>query len=171
MPSIDFKTLNLRDALDLAILVEDEAHTRYTELARMVGGRYEGDASDVFARMAINEAKHAAQLRTRRRLLFGDEPSRVTPAMFWQVEAPDQGDVRVFMSPLEAFEVALDAERRAYDFYDGAATDVADTSARDLFLELRAEEHTHQSAILRLMQGLPVGPDLEADDVDEPSAQ
>ena len=169
--SIDFSALDLRDALDLAILIEHEARERYTELAGRVGGRYVGDASDVFTRMAGNEAKHAEQLQARRRELFGDVPRRVSASQFWQVEAPDQGDVRVFMSARQAFELAHDAEKRAFEFYEAAAEKVADPGARDLFLELRDEELTHRLAIERLMQELPAGPDLEEDDADEPAAQ
>jgi rubrerythrin len=169
--SIDFSSLDLRDALDLAILIEEEARERYTELAGRVGGRYVGDASDVFTRMAGNEAKHADQLNARRRELFGDAPRQVSASQFWQVEAPDQGDVRVFMSARQAFEVALDAETRAFAFYQAAAEKVADASVRDLFLELRDEEQAHQAAISRLMQDLPTGPDLDEDDADEPAAQ
>ena len=102
--SLDFQTLDLRDALDLAILVEEEARERYAELARQVGGRYAGDASDVFERMAGNEAKHARQLSERRAELFGTTPRRVSPLMFWQIEAPDAGEVRVFMSPIQVWK-------------------------------------------------------------------
>ena len=37
MRDLDFSTLTLQDALDFAILVEEEARDRYTDLAR--GGR------------------------------------------------------------------------------------------------------------------------------------
>jgi rubrerythrin len=168
--SLDFTTLDLRDALDLAILVEEEARERYTELARQVGGRYAGDASDVFERMAGNEAKHAAQLTARRTELFGTAPRRVSPLMFWQIEAPDAGEVRVFMSPKQAYAVALGAERRAFEFYELAAEKVADDRARELFLELRDEERMHREAVERLMVGLPDGPDLDEADADEPPA-
>jgi rubrerythrin len=168
--SLDFQTLDLRDALDLAILVEEEARERYAELARQVGGRYAGDASDVFERMAGNEAKHAKQLSERRAELFGTTPRRVSPLMFWQIEAPDAGEVRVFMSPKQAYGVALNAERRAYEFYELAAAQVADDRARELFLELRDEERMHQEAVARLMADLPDGPDLGDDDADEPPA-
>jgi len=48
MPEIDFAKLHLRDALDMAILIEEEARDRYQEFARTVGGRYAGDAAEVF---------------------------------------------------------------------------------------------------------------------------
>lgn len=168
--SLDFNAMDLRDALDLALAVEEEARERYTELARQVGGRYAGDASDVFERMAANEALHAAQLKAQREARFGDAPRRISPLQFWQIEAPDAGEVRPFMSPRQAYEVAHAAETRAFEFYESAAAQVSDAQVRALFLELRDEESLHRASVERLMADLPEGPDLTDDDADEPPA-
>jgi erythrin-vacuolar iron transport family protein len=105
--AIDFSRLELRDALDLAVLVEQEARERYERFAQLVGGRYAGDAADMFRDMARNEAKHESQLAERRRTAFGDAPRKMTREMFEDVEAPDLGKPRVFMSARQAMEVAL----------------------------------------------------------------
>ena len=60
MPPIDFRTLDLQDALDLALSIEEEAKERYEEFSRITGGRYAGDAADMFRQMAGYEAKHWA---------------------------------------------------------------------------------------------------------------
>src|SRR5512137_244174 len=96
---IDFSRLTLKDALDLAILIEDEAKQRYEEFTKLVGGRYKGDADDVFRNMAAYEARHGAELLARRKKLFGDAPSTVKAGTIDDVEAPDRGQPRVFMSP------------------------------------------------------------------------
>ena len=79
MPPIDFRSLTLQDALDLALSIEEEAKERYEEFVRQVGGgRYPGDAADMFRAMAVNEAKHGAQLAERRLRIFGKAPRTVT---------------------------------------------------------------------------------------------
>jgi rubrerythrin len=169
-PTLDFATLSLQDALDLAILVEEEAEERYRELAELVGGRYEGDAADVFRGMIQNEAKHKDQLAARRRRLFGDAPRRVSREMFWEIEAPDYGKPRVFMSPRQAMEVALASEVKAYEFFDTALHHLENAEVKALFEELRGEEHQHQRMLEKHMEGMPPGPDVEEQDADEPPA-
>jgi rubrerythrin len=167
---IDFAKLTLKDALDLAILIEEEAKERYEQFAKLVGGRYKGDADDVFRTMAGYEAKHGAELSARRAKLFGNAPRTVTRDMFEEVEAPDYGKPRVFMSARQAFEVALKAEDNAYDYFDGALKHVKDAEVRKLFEELRGEEVQHQEYIRKAMAGLPEGPDVEESEADAPGS-
>ena len=165
---IDLATLDLKDALDLAILMEDEARERYEEFTRIVGGRYKGDASDMFRTMAANEQKHGGQLAERRRQLFGDAPRRITRDMLEDVEAPDRGAPRVFMSARQAMEVALAAEQKARDFFAAAIPLTADAEARTLFENLRHEEVQHERFVRQILDRLPGGPDVEDDEADEP---
>jgi rubrerythrin len=165
---LDLSSLSLRDALDLAILIEDEACERYEEFTGIVGERYPGDAADMFKVMASAEAKHRAQLADRRKKLFGDAPCRLTRDMLDDVEAPDMGKPRVFMSARQAMEVALASEQKAYDFFTGAIAAVPDGDVKQLFDELRAEEVQHQKFVKERLDKLPTGPDLEEDEVDEP---
>ena len=59
MPAkVDFSTLTLMDALDLATLIEVEATRRYTQFAEQLGSGYPDDAGSVFQSMAVNENKH-----------------------------------------------------------------------------------------------------------------
>ena len=168
--AIDLPRLDLRDALDLAILIEEEAKQRYEEFTRVVGGRYPGDAADVFRTMALNEAKHRDELTARRRQLFGDTPSRVSLDQLDDVEAPDRGKPRVFMSAREAMQVAIAAEEKARDFFEDAARRVDDVDVRRLFEELRREEVQHRAWLVARSEGLPPGPDLEEDEADEPGS-
>lgn len=165
---IDFRTLTLQDALDLAILIEEQAQRRYAWFTREVGGRYPGDAADMFRLMAGVEAKHAASLIERRRELFKDAPRRVSIDDLDDVEAPDRGAPRVFMSARQAMQVALESEEKAHDFYDGALKQVQNAGVQKLFEELREEEVHHQQMVRERMERLPPGPDLEEDEADEP---
>jgi rubrerythrin len=107
---LEFAALTLQDALDLAILIEEEAQQRYEGFQRQVGGRYRGDASDVFRYMAEAEARHRAELVARRIERFQYTPRRVDRSWFEDVEAPDRGAPRVFMGPRQALQVALESE-------------------------------------------------------------
>jgi rubrerythrin len=167
---IDFAKLSLKDALDLAILIEDEAKQRYEEFTRIVGGRYKGDASDVFRNMAAYEARHGAELTARRQKLFGDAPRTVKATSLDDVEAPDRSAPRVFMSARQAMEVALQSEEKAFDYFDQALRHVKDPDVRKLFEELRAEEVQHQEYVKKALATMPPGPDVDEADADAPGS-
>ena len=167
---IDFSKLTLKDALDLAILIEEEAKGRYEDFAKLVGGRYKGDADEVFRNMSSYEAKHRDELKARRQKLFGNAPSGVTMEAIDDVEAPDRGQPRVFMSPRQAMEVALAGEVKAWTYFDEALKFVKDADVRKLFEELRAEEVQHQDYIKKAMASMPPGPDVEESEADEPGS-
>ncbi len=167
---IDLATLSLQDALDLAILIEDEARERYEEFSRIVGGRYAGDASDMFRMMASNEAKHGRELAERRRALFASAPRRLSRDALDDVEAPDRGKPRVFMSARQAMEVALASEEKAHDFFAEASQHVRDPDVRQLFDQLKGEELQHRALVQERLVRLPPGPDLEEDEADEPGS-
>jgi rubrerythrin len=168
--SIDFSKLDLRDALDLAILIEEEAKERYQEFTKLVGGRYEGDAGDIFKLMAGYEDKHCEQLRARRKKLFGRQKVRVSRDLIEDVEAPDRGKPRVFMSARQALEVALESEEKAFDFFAAALKQVKDARVKKLFSDLKAEEVIHKRLIKARLKKLPTGPDVEEGEADEPGS-
>jgi rubrerythrin len=152
---LDLSKLSLMDALDLAQLIEIEANHRYLEFATQLGRGSGYDAGAFFTTMAENEAKHGRELQSRRKSLFGDTPARLTLDDLFDVEAPEMGAPRRGMSTVQAFEVALAAEKKAYDFYDMALPGITDQEVRDLFTELRDEETEHVEMLQREMAKLP----------------
>jgi hypothetical protein len=130
------------DALDLAILIEEEAHQRYKMFASQLGNRHSAGA--FFASMAENEAKHGNELLARRMAMFGKTPMKVKLIDLFDVEAPDAGAPRRGMSTVQAYELGLAAEKKAYDFYDMALSGITDPEVRALFTELRDEEPGRQ---------------------------
>jgi erythrin-vacuolar iron transport family protein len=169
---IDFKRLTLIDALDLAVLIEEEAQERYEELTAQMEQHRTPAAAGFFRLMAGNEAKHGQELASRRQQLFGDAPRGVTRAMIFDVEAPDYDVARAFMSPRQAMEAALASEVKAHDFFVDALPALADAQVRTLFEELRDEEVEHQALVRAELAKLP--PDSGLSDeffVDEPAAQ
>jgi len=166
--SLDLSKLSLMDALDLAKLIELEACHRYQMFASQLGRTGGYDAGAFFATMAENEAKHGQELEARRKALFGDAPARLTLDDLYDVEAPEMGAPRRGMSTLQAFEVGLEAEKKAYDFYDAALPGVTDADVRELFTELRDEELEHVEMLKEAMAKLPSSASEEVEfDVDE----
>jgi len=164
---IDFSTLNLMDALDLAILIEAEAADRYKFFAEQIGRREDVDAGSIFESMAINEEKHGQQIAARRQELFGDKPMRVSKTAIFDVEAPEFGAPRWNMSPLKAFKLALSSEEKAFWFYDEALKHVKDPGVCELFTELRDEETEHVRMVKAAMEALPPGSDVDVEDLDD----
>lgn len=165
---LDLSKLSLMDALDLAKLIEMEAHHRYLAFASQLGRTGGYDAGAFFAMMAQNEAKHGRDLEARRKTLFGDAPARVTLDDLFDVEAPEMGAPRRGMSTVQAFEVGLAAEKKAYDFYDGALPGITNPEVRELFTELRDEETEHVKMLEGEMAKLPPSANEEVEfDLDE----
>lgn len=169
---IDFAHLSLLDALDLAILIEAEAQERYDEFAHQMSSHDSPEPAAFFRLMAGNEAKHGAQLAERRRQLFADAPRTVTPAMLWDVEAPDYDEARAFMSAHEAMRTALRSEEKAHAFFVETLPQITDPSVKQLFSELCAEEIEHQKLVQAEIAKLPPEREGGGDDfADEPNAQ
>ena len=165
---LDLSKLSLMDALDLAKLIEMEACHRYQMFASQLGRSGGYDAGAFFATMAENEAKHGQELEARRKALFGDAPARLTLDDLFDVEAPEMGAPRRGMSTIQAFEVGLAAEKKAYDFYDMALPGIANPEVRALFTELRDEEAEHVEMLREAMAKLPSSANVEIEfDQDE----
>ena len=169
---IDFANLSIKDALDLAILVEEEAEERYRELADNLEFHNTKEAAAFFRFMVTCEAKHGTELKAKRQELFGDQKSCVDRSMLWDVEAPGYESAKTFMTLHDALEVALSAETKAFEFFDGALPEVSDPEVRELFTELRQEEVEHMQMVRDQMKKIPDGDDHDpADFADEPVAQ
>lgn len=169
--AIDFSRLSLKDALDLAVLIEQEAEERYLEFADQMTAHHTPDAEKFFRFMAVNEEKHGSELAARRKHLFGDAPSTVSSTMILDVEAPEYDQARAFMSPRAAMEVALTSETKAHAFFVDALPHLTNPEVRALFEELRDEEVVHQDLVRKELARLPPGPEASAEDyADEPVA-
>ncbi|HUJ28990.1 MAG TPA: ferritin family protein [Myxococcales bacterium] len=160
-PVIDFARLTLRDALDVALLIEEDAKARYVDLMAnaMLHDSYE--AAEFFGHMAGHEEKHAEVLARRRTELFGDQPTTVTPAMVsgieqWTGVAPGP------LSGRAALQMALRAERAAWKFFSMAIPRLIDEAAVKLFVELRDEEIMHQRMVLDQLEKTPPESSLKA---------
>jgi rubrerythrin len=169
--AIDFGKISLRDALDVAVLMEEEAKERYAELADQMRLHHEAEIAAFFVHMSEVEARHESHLTDRRRSIYGSERASVRREQLFDVEAPEYGEVRAGMTAREALEVAMRAEAKAYAFFDQALPQVNDTAVRALFQELRAEEAEHRELVGRRLAQLPKEDDVKGSDyADDPVA-
>ncbi|MCU0231239.1 MAG: ferritin family protein [Acidobacteria bacterium] len=170
--AIDFSRLSLKDALDLAVLIEQEAEERYLEFADQMTAHHTPEAEKFFRFMAVNEQKHGSELAARRAELFGDASSAVSPTMILDVEAPEYDQARAFMSPRAALTTALRSEEKAYSYFDRALPSITNADVRALFEELRDDEIHHIELVKAELAKLPPGEEPNPDNfVDEPTAQ
>jgi rubrerythrin len=164
---LDFSKLSLMDALDLAAVIELEAHKRYTQFAEQLGIGDSDGAGAVFQSMAVNENKHGEQLAERRLALFGDKPPKVKLDDIFDVEAPEFGAPSRYMSPLKAYYVALSSEKKAFEFYDQALRYVNQPDVKALFEELREEEAEHVAMLEQIIAKLPPSASVDLEDEDD----
>ena len=170
--TLDFATLSLKDALDLAVLIEEEARERYEEFVDQMEIHHTPEAAEFFRRMVSNETKHGEDLAFRRRALFPSESVQMNRSMLWDVEAPDYDKARAFMSVRQAMEVALQSEIKAHDFFANALPYISDSEVHRVFEELRDEEAEHQKLIRKELEKLPPDSGANPEDyADEPVAQ
>lgn len=172
LQGLDFSTMSLRDALDLAVLIEEEARDRYEEFADQMDAHHTPDAAKFFRFMAKNEEKHRAELAARRAKLFDEQPAAVTRQNLFDVEAPEYDEARAFMTRREALQAAFRAEKKAYTFFVQALIYISDSEVRQLFDELRHEEVEHQQLVLAELERTPPESALRPEQFeDEPVAQ
>ena len=169
---IDFSKLSLKDALDLAVLIEEEARDRYVEFAEQMEGHRTPEAARFFRYMSANEEKHRSELAARRTRLFNTAPMAVSRVMIFDVEAPEYDEARAFMSVRAALLAALRSEQKAHDFFAKALPRITDSDVKALFSELRDEEVEHQELVRRELTKLPPDDGFKTEDfADDPVAQ
>jgi erythrin-vacuolar iron transport family protein len=169
---IDFTRLSLREALGLAIAIEEEARDRYEELADQLIVHHTSEAAAFFTRMSHIEEIHRSTLAARLESLFpGESPAMMRPKIF-NIEAPDYDEARAFMTMREALETALAAEEKAHAFFVAALPQLRHPEVRALFAELRDEEVEHQQLVQAEIAKLPPEPSTPgAAYSDDPVAQ
>ena len=155
MPGIDPGSLDLSSALDFAIGNEEDAQLRYQEFASRVS---DPGAASFFREMVTIESEHRRQLEGRRNVIFRHGPRRFDTSVASDSWLPDPDEIVATLSPREAMEVALAAERRSYRFYEAALRGVKDPGVRTLFEELRDEEAEHEAAVRAMLDKYVTAP-------------
>ena len=168
----DFAALSLKDALDLAVLIEEEARDRYEEMAAQLILHRTPEAAAFFTKMMRVEEIHRKQLLEQRTRSFGTQPIAVTREMIYDIEAPEYDEVRMNMTHRDALETALRSEVKAHRFFQNALKTVPSVEVKKLFEELCEEEITHQALVKAELDKLdPAKPSDRDDFSDDPVAQ
>lgn len=131
--------------LSHALAIEAEASQSYAELAALMKQAGNFDAARVFEKMSAIEARHASWINDQVGLL------RLPLLGSWQfswpgLEAPeniDRTQLSPAMGPRRALELALEGERRAYDFFCTVVDNSLDPQVRRFAAEFAAEEEEH----------------------------
>jgi rubrerythrin len=141
-PLINFADLDLRGAFDFAIMIEEDAQIRYEQLSRLLGND-PGGAGDVFRMMVVNEGKHRSELVMRREAIFRKDPPRIEISVMDEGGESPETDDDLPRTAREALELALAAEKRAYEFYRDALPNIKDAGVIAFFEGLMQEEAEH----------------------------
>ncbi len=163
---------NVDELLEHALAIELEAAERYAELAAQMEMHNNARAAAFFRRMAHVEGLHAGRLQSR-----GAGRERAYRAPWEQpwtgVEPPESIDpiaVSYLLGEREALALALAAEHRAAEFFEGAARRTQG-DVLDLARELAAEEREHVRLVEAELARLPPADRTLPDDPDPPVFQ
>jgi hypothetical protein len=139
------KIPDLDTFLVYSITLEEEAAERHDELADMMGVHNNPEVAATFRKLAHYSRLHAQEIRDHAK---GRELPVIAPWDFgWEnMEGPETGDitgVSYLMNNAQALQLAMDNERRAFDFYDqiSRASRVPEVAA--MAAEFAAEEKEH----------------------------
>lgn len=138
-----------------AIAIEREAAERYAELSQRMGDLGHDAVAEAFAVLARHEAEH---LDTLLRRTEGVPVPALAPGEFAWIDAgPPETAARELvlrlLSPRQALEIALGAERRAQAFFEGVMLRADDPALRALAREMAAEEGEHIALIEAMLLG------------------
>ena len=139
--------------------LEEEAMTRYQELAEALRAHNNVEVAGFFEGMAQEAAKHLAEVRESAN---GEELPKLAPWEYdWPADAPESASyeaVHYRMSMRQAIELALANERRAEAFYAQVAESTNDRETARLAATYASEEAEHAQRLEQRLAGLPPTP-------------
>jgi rubrerythrin len=155
----DLSRLTLRQALQYAISLEQDARDQYLALARSMKEYGESEAGEFFWRMAHLEEGHRVALETRRKavVVAGEDdgsPSEGAPLHLHAWEGPLTDEAAMGLTLRAAIELSLAAEGRAHEFFVSALASIYDAEVHRLFLGLAEEELVHQAMLRKELEEL-----------------
>jgi rubrerythrin len=143
--------------------LESEAAQRYVEFADIMDSCNNGEVAQLFRSIAAQEAEHADQIA--RRIGGGAAPTvrarRIPPVAEFE-------QAHYLMQPWHALTIAIEAERRAFDFYASIARTSDSEELRTAATQLQAEEQEHVALLEQWLKRVPVPPTDWDDDPDPP---
>lgn len=160
----------LDEFMALALLIENEAAQRYSELADAMETHNNRDVAELFRRMAAIEARHAQKIMAE--MKWRHAPAVPVALHSWAgFESPEttpSEDVHYLMQPYQALQLALAAEQRAEQFFSRLVSLAKVAKVRKAARELRDEEREHVALVKDWMKKVPKPATDWADDPDPP---
>lgn len=150
----------IRTAAELyahAIAIEREAAERYAELAQFMADLGNDEVAALFRTLAGYEAEHLGTLQARTDGIEMPEPG---PGEYAWLDASAPETVArelVFrlLTPRHALAIALDAERRAHQFFADVHASAEDPALRALAQEMALEEAEHIALVEKAIERTP----------------
>lgn len=150
-----------------AVALEEEAMTRYGELAETMATHNNTEVSAFFSRMSKESARHLAEVRA----LAGEQtlPTIAAWDFDWPGEAPESASYEALhyrMDLRSAISLALENEEAAESFYRQAAAQARDPETAELALGFAEEEADHARQLRELLATAPEPPPNVREDDD-----
>jgi rubrerythrin len=128
-----------------AIAIEQEAAARYSELAERMADLGNDGVAEIFSMLAQQEAEHLETLRSR---TDGVALPCVDPGQYYWLDAgaPETAArewLYRLLTPRQALQIALQAEKRAQVFFEHVFITARDPGLRMLAKEMALEEGEH----------------------------
>ena len=138
------------EALEIAIYNEQSAHDFYKSLSEAIENP---SGRERFRFLSLDEKRHRALLEERffkesggKRFVFDTRKTKKI-----ELEISDQA------SAYEALDIALEAEREAYNAYIRAASRTKDAGGKKMFESIASEEEKHYQILMSEKQMLEGG--------------
>lgn len=152
--------------------IETEAMERYELLADQMEVHNNPEVAGLFHKLARLERQHAAAIAAQADEL-GVKLPRLSPWDFdWSDdEAPESADLAAAhyrMTPHHALTMALEAERRALEFFERVSGSTEDRSIKAMAAEFAQDEAHHVKLIEEWLAKTPAPEPGWADDPDPP---
>ncbi len=144
---------SLDEFLNFALQVEDDAAAHYEQLAESMKAHGNAEVSELFTKLAGYSRLHYEE--AKRRLVSHVVPVKVPPLTLWPDNVTPErtaiwaGDAG--LSRLDALKVALQGERRGYEFYYAVANTNSDAAICAVAKEFVKEESEHVEALKQLI--------------------
>lgn len=152
----EFTSLTPREALHVAIFIEERNADIYRQFAELFDGFLDPESNEIaktFSDMAEEEHRHGAALQRRYVERYGPEPCAITEEEIRDtIEVPRFPNGNIFaiaraqVSPVprnQALQIALAAEKSALKFYNRLVETTNDGELRGLYEELANDEDDH----------------------------
>ncbi|KPK04074.1 MAG: hypothetical protein AMJ64_14460 [Betaproteobacteria bacterium SG8_39] len=140
-----------------ALAIEREATARYLEFADRMADEGNDHVATLFRSLAKFESEHVKELEDVTRDM--ELPDIQANQYAWlDASAPETAAhdlVFRLLTPHDALEIALDAERRARRFFDAVYENSDDAPLRELALDMAREEDDHVAWVERALAANP----------------